>query len=218
MYLPPFVCKNFSYRVWLHISRSSHLPKFFVLTLSEPACPWYGYFCLQRCCGSEFGFVGSVSFWGLDPDPDPLVRGTVWIRILLSASKNSKKNLDSYCFVTLFLYCSFKNDVNLPSKSNKQKNFTKNLFFVGNLMVNDNSRSGSESGSRSISQRQGSTDPDPLKCQGSATLVYSLQDLIFHVRYLYFLGKKTTNCRQRLKSLFSLNFLLYSPYLCFGFT
>jgi hypothetical protein len=41
-------------------------------------------------------------FLGLDPDPDPL--GTVWIRIriLLSASKNSKKNLNSYCFVTPF--------------------------------------------------------------------------------------------------------------------
>jgi hypothetical protein len=40
----------------------------------------------------------------LDPDPDPLVE--VWIRIriwiLLSSCKNSKKNLDSYNFVTLF--------------------------------------------------------------------------------------------------------------------
>jgi hypothetical protein len=35
------------------------------------------------------------------PYPDPLVRGTVWIRILLSSCKNSKKNLDSYYFVTL---------------------------------------------------------------------------------------------------------------------
>jgi hypothetical protein len=40
-------------------------------------------------------------FLGL-PYPGPFVRGTVWIRILLSASKNSKKNLDSYCFVTSF--------------------------------------------------------------------------------------------------------------------
>jgi hypothetical protein len=36
----------------------------------------------------------------LDPDPDPSVE--VWIRILLSPSKKSKKNLDSYCFVTSF--------------------------------------------------------------------------------------------------------------------
>jgi hypothetical protein len=33
----------------------------------------------------------------LDPDPDPLVRGTD--PLLLSLSKTSKKNLDSYIFV-----------------------------------------------------------------------------------------------------------------------
>jgi hypothetical protein len=37
---------------------------------------------------------------GMDPDPEPLVRGMV--RILLASSKNSKKNLDYYCFVTSF--------------------------------------------------------------------------------------------------------------------
>jgi hypothetical protein len=46
------------------------------------------------------------------PDPDPLVRGMDpdsdpsmdpdHSIILLSLSKNSKKNLDSYCFVTSF--------------------------------------------------------------------------------------------------------------------
>jgi hypothetical protein len=40
------------------------------------------------------------------PDSDPLVRGMdpdpIWIRILQSSSKNSKKNLDSSCFVTFF--------------------------------------------------------------------------------------------------------------------
>jgi hypothetical protein len=51
---------------------------------------------------------------GMDPDPDP-------IRILLSTCKNSKKNLDSYYFVTLFDFLSLKNDVKVPSKSNKQK-------------------------------------------------------------------------------------------------
>ncbi len=37
------------------------------------------------------------------PDPDPLLQGTVWIRIriLLSTSK-SKKIFDSYCFVNYF--------------------------------------------------------------------------------------------------------------------
>jgi hypothetical protein len=37
-----------------------------------------------------------------------------------------KKNLDSYYFVTLFDFLSLKNDVNIPSKSNKQKNGVKN--------------------------------------------------------------------------------------------
>jgi hypothetical protein len=37
----------------------------------------------------------------LDPDPETLVRGTdPEFRILLSSSKNSKKNLDFYCFVS----------------------------------------------------------------------------------------------------------------------
>jgi hypothetical protein len=50
---------------------------------------------------------------GMDPDPDPDPDPTI---ILLSSSKNSKKNLDSYCFVTsfgLFIFeklrkCTFK--------------------------------------------------------------------------------------------------------------
>jgi hypothetical protein len=46
----------------------------------------------------------------LDPDPDPS-----------SSCKNSKINLDSYHFVTLFDFLSLKNDVNVASKSNKQK-------------------------------------------------------------------------------------------------
>jgi hypothetical protein len=37
-------------------------------------------------------------------DPDPVVRGMdlAPVRILLSSRKNSKKNLDFYCFVTSF--------------------------------------------------------------------------------------------------------------------
>ncbi len=64
----------------------------------------------------------------LDPDPDPLVRGmdpdpdpALDPGILLSSCKNSKKTFDSYFFVTLFDFLSLKNDVNLASKSNKQK-------------------------------------------------------------------------------------------------
>jgi hypothetical protein len=48
----------------------------------------------------------------LDPDPDPSVKGMdpdpVRIRMLLSSCKNSKKNLDSYYFVTLFDFLSWK--------------------------------------------------------------------------------------------------------------
>ncbi len=50
-------------------------------------------------------------FLGLpDPDPDPSI-----------IMQKSKKNLDSYYFVTLFDFLSLKYDVNVPSKSNKQE-------------------------------------------------------------------------------------------------
>jgi hypothetical protein len=49
----------------------------------------------------------------MDPDPDPLFRG---LDLNLSPSKNSKKNLDSYCFVTSFRLFIFENDINVPSK------------------------------------------------------------------------------------------------------
>jgi hypothetical protein len=65
-------------------------------------------------------------FLGLqDPDPDPLVRGTVWIRIriLPSSCKNSKKILDSFYFVALL---SLKNDVMYPQKVISRKNRVKN--------------------------------------------------------------------------------------------
>jgi hypothetical protein len=58
------------------------------------------------------------------PDPDPLVRRMDPNPSLIK--QKSKKNLDSYCFVTFLDFLSLKNDVNVPSKSNKQNNF----FFV----------------------------------------------------------------------------------------
>jgi hypothetical protein len=71
-----------------------------------------------QCSGS-----GSTCFWASRIRihyPEVWIR--LRIRILLSSSKNSKKNLDSHCFVTSFGLLSLKNDVYVPSKSNKQKN------------------------------------------------------------------------------------------------
>ena len=65
-------------------------------------------------------------FLGL-PDPDPLVRGMdpdqypAPVPDHSIIMQNSKKNLDSYYAVTLFDFLSLKNEVNVPSKSNKQK-------------------------------------------------------------------------------------------------
>ncbi len=77
----------------------------------------------ETCSGS-----GSTCFWASRIRIHLL---EVWIRILipLSSCKNSKKNLDSYYFVTLFDFLSLENYVNVPSNSNKQKNFlNKNCF------------------------------------------------------------------------------------------
>ncbi len=52
--------------------------------------------------GSTLKLRVSSSFQG--PDPQVLSR----IRILLSSSKNKKKNLDSYCFVTSFGIFNFE--------------------------------------------------------------------------------------------------------------
>jgi hypothetical protein len=41
---------------------------------------------------------------GMDPDPDPSI----------IKQKNSKKNRDSYCFVTSLDFLSLKNSVNVP--------------------------------------------------------------------------------------------------------
>jgi hypothetical protein len=54
----------------------------------------------------------------VDPDPNPDVFGPPGSGYRSSSpSRNSKKNLDSYCFVTSF----DGNDGNVPSKSSKQK-------------------------------------------------------------------------------------------------
>ncbi len=47
----------------------------------------------------------------LDPDPDPLVRGMDPDLDPSNISKNSKKTLDLYCFVTSFYRILRNNDV-----------------------------------------------------------------------------------------------------------
>ncbi len=104
--------------------------------------------CRLQCSGS--GFTRSTCFWApwiriRIHQSEVWIRIRLWvrIRILLSSCKNSKKNLDSYYFVTLFDSLSLRNDVNVPSKSNKQKKLCKKVpqFFAGILKVNDeNSR------------------------------------------------------------------------------
>ncbi len=81
----------------------------------------------NRCCrsGSE---SGSTFFWAS------------WI--LLSPSKKSKKNLDSYCFVNSFWLFIFENDVQVvPSKINKQKKtFHPKMSWIRNTARNTGKR------------------------------------------------------------------------------
>jgi hypothetical protein len=92
---------------------------------------------------------GSTCFWA---SRIRIYLSEIWIRILLPPCKNMKKTLDSYFFVTLFDFLSFKNDVNVPSKSNKQKNLLQKLVFFDILKVHDEN-------SRILIQDR---DPDPL--------------------------------------------------------
>ncbi len=83
----------------------------------------------------------------LDPDPS----------IIKQKLKNNKKNLDSYCFFTSLWLLSLINDVNVPSKYNKQKNFLKKDYFLVSLRSLTKI---AESGY--ISQGHGYADPDPF--------------------------------------------------------
>jgi hypothetical protein len=79
----------------------------YLITLSQNLCT---YIYIQ-CYGSGF-----VCFWASRIRIRLYeVRIRLRTRILLSSSKNSKKNLDSYDLLSL------KNAVNVASKSNKQK-------------------------------------------------------------------------------------------------
>ncbi len=101
------------------------------------------------------------------------IRIAPWIRIRipLSSSKNSKKNFDFYCFATFFDFLFLKNDINLPSKSNKQKNFSIYLVFFWRLESQwriENSRIRIHSSEASI---RGSRSGSTTQFNGSATLV-----------------------------------------------
>jgi hypothetical protein len=121
-------------------------------------------------------------------DPDPLVRG-----MDLSSCKNSKTNLDSYCFVTLFDFLSLKNDVNVPTKSNKQKNFLKKLFFVGILKENDENSRIRIRTHCSETWIRGSRSGSTPKCHGSATLLlrrkyFALLSTSLIILWVYLVG------------------------------
>ncbi len=61
---------------------------------------------------------------GTDPDPD-------------RQAKIVRKTLIPTVLWLIFDFLSLKNDVNVHSKSNKQKNFVTKLVFVSVLKVND---------------------------------------------------------------------------------
>jgi hypothetical protein len=77
---------------------------------------------IEQCCGS--GSVGSIWFWASS--------GSFYHQ-----AKIVRKTLIHTVLWLLFDILSLKKDVNVPSKSNKQKNFFK-INFVGVLKVNDN--------------------------------------------------------------------------------
>jgi hypothetical protein len=72
--------------------------------------PGSGSISQRYVSGSGFGFGSGIR---------------LRIRLLLSSCKNSKKNFDSYYFVSFFYFLSLKNDVYVPvpSKSEKQNLF-----------------------------------------------------------------------------------------------
>jgi hypothetical protein len=63
----------------------------------------------------------------MDPDPDPALDSDPDPSIVM---QNSKKNLDSYYFVTFFDFLSLKNDVNVVIS---RKNCVKKLVFCWHL-------------------------------------------------------------------------------------
>ncbi len=83
------------------------------------------------------------------------------IRILLSSSKIVRKTLVPIVLWLHWDFLSSKNDVNVPSKSNKQKNCIEKIRFLlaSWRFMTKKANSGSAFGS--INQKHGSADPDP---------------------------------------------------------
>jgi hypothetical protein len=44
--------------------------------------------------------------------------------------QNNEENLDFHCFATFYDFLSLQNDVNVPSKRNKQNNLGKKDYFL----------------------------------------------------------------------------------------
>jgi hypothetical protein len=111
------------------------------------SCNWINTHTGKQCSGS-----GSVSF---EASSIGIYYSEVRItnRILPSSSKNSKKNLYFYCFVTSLWLFNFEDDVNVPSKIRSKKR--NKFFFVGVLKVTEE-----RAKSGLVSPRYGSTDPD----------------------------------------------------------
>ncbi len=106
-------------------------------------------------------------FQAVFPDPDPHVfgphgSGSISQRYgsgsgsFYQQAKIVRKTLIPTVFWLRLDFLSLKNDVNVPSKSNKQENFFKNLFFVGILKVYD------ENSRIRIQDPDPDLNPDPL--------------------------------------------------------
>ncbi len=117
------------------------------------------FFYFKHCCGSGSGFTASTWFWA------SWIRSRIRsrIRILLSFSKNNKKNLDFYCFVTSFWLFIFEKWCKCvpSSKSNMKKNCSQKISFLLASWKSMMKIAGSTLAPGSISQMHGSEDLDP---------------------------------------------------------
>jgi hypothetical protein len=72
-----------------------------------------------------------LTFLGLlDPHPDPLIRGLDPDPVPYCQAKIVRKTLIPTVLLLVLDFLSLKNDVNVPSKSNKQKNCIKKICYL----------------------------------------------------------------------------------------